>query len=151
MTKVFPAWRLEEKQRGYDPTIGQMTDWKRTGSFFEVEEATHEYIREKTGRDPFFLMNLTKDPEAWAAVYFTSIIKKSDEGLKVRDDLGVEISFAAYGKVERAMTNPPLGAMVVLRPEDLAAASLRHEVFRKAWEALKSCARDKHWVAVVDL
>jgi hypothetical protein len=151
MTKVFPAWRLHESQRDVDPRSGQKTEWRPTGSFLEVEEATHDYIREKTGRGPFFLMNLTQDPRAWAAVYFTKIIEQSDEVLKVRDELGVEIAFAPYGTAQLGMSNPPLGAMVIIRPEDLAAASSHHEVFRKAWGALKPCTRDKQWVAVVDL
>jgi hypothetical protein len=103
-----------------------MTDWKQTGSFFEVEQSTHEYIERKTGRTPFFLMNLTQDPKAWAAVYFTKIIDQSDEVLKVRDELRVEIAFAPYAPVHAGMRNPPLGAMVINRPEDLAVAATRH-------------------------
>jgi hypothetical protein len=151
MTKVFPAWRLGIIERRYDPATGQMTEWTDTGSYFEVEEATHDYIIEKTGQRPPFLMSLTRDPGAWAAVFFTRTIERSDEVLRVRDELGAQIAFAAYDETELGMSNPPLGAMVVNRPADLAAASSRHEVFRTAWDALKSFAHDKQWVAVVDL
>jgi hypothetical protein len=96
-------------------------------------------------------MNLTKDPAAWAAVFFTDIIKHSDEVLRARGDLGTEIAFAAYGKAELGMSNPPLGAMVVKSPAALEAAASRHDVFAKAWGALQSCAPDRNWVAVVDL
>jgi hypothetical protein len=150
MARVFPAWRLEESQRGVDADTGQMRELKRT-NFLEVEETTHDYIRQTTGQSPFFLMNLTEGFDAWAAVYFTKIIERSDSVLRVRDELRVDIAFAAYGEAEPGMSNPPLGAMVVKRPEDLAAASLRHEVFREAWNALQSCAQDEHWVAIVDL
>jgi len=96
-------------------------------------------------------MNLTKDPAVWAAVFFTDIIKQSDEVLEARGELRNEIGFAAYGAAEPGMSNPPLGAMVVKSPTALKAAASRHEVFRKAWDALQSCAPDKNWVAVVDL
>jgi hypothetical protein len=117
MTKVFPAWRLETSERRYDPESGQMTAWKGSGGSFEVGLATENYISaalgERFGISPsFFLMNLTNDPATWAAVFFTDIVKQSDELLKARAELRDEIGFAAYGAAEPGMNNPPLGAMV---------------------------------------
>lgn len=155
MTKVFPAWRVETSDRRVDPKTGQMTEWKNTGGNFEVQQDAEDYIEERLGQrfgvSPFFLMNLTKDPASWAAVLFTDIIKQSDEVLRARSELSDQIAFAAYGAVEPGMSNPPLGAMVVKSPAALKAAASRHEVFRKAWNALQACAPDKNWVAVVDL
>jgi predicted NUDIX family NTP pyrophosphohydrolase len=155
MTKVFPASRLEASERHHDPERGLMTEWKGSGGYFVVAQEAEDYIEatlgERFGVSPFFLMNLTKDPAAWAAVFFTDIIEDSDELLKARAELRDEIGFAAYGTPEPGMRNPPLGAMVVKSAEALNAASSRHEVFRRAWDALQSCAPDKNWVAVVDL
>ncbi len=103
------------------------------------------------GISPFFLMNLTRDSEVWAAVFFSDIIKDSDGLLSSRADLREDIRFAAYGETQPGMKNPPLGAMAVRSAEALCAASTRHEVFRKAWDALRSCAPDMKWVAIVDL
>ena len=69
-------------------------------------------------------MNLTKDPAAWAAVFFTDIIKQSDELLEARGELRNEIGFAAYGAAELGMSNPPLGAMVVKSPYSPQSRSL---------------------------
>ena len=71
--------------------------------------------------------------------------------LTARSELREEIRFAAYGTAELGMTNPPLGAMAVRSASALHAASSRHEVFRKAWDALRSSAPEGKWVAVVDL
>ncbi|MGB6950165.1 MAG: hypothetical protein WBD84_13365, partial [Methyloceanibacter sp.] len=145
----------EMSQRGQNPETGQMTGWKNTDGSLEVEQDAEDFIEETLGErfgvGPFFLMNLTNDPAAWAAVFFTDIIKQSDEVLEARGELRNEIGFAAYGAAEPGMSNPPLGAMVVKSPTALKAAASRHEVFRKAWDALQSCAPDKNWVAVVDL
>jgi hypothetical protein len=63
-----------------------MTEWKGAGGFFAVDPDAENYIEEKLGRrfgiPPFFLMNLTKDPTTWSAVFFTGIIDNSDEVLK---------------------------------------------------------------------
>jgi hypothetical protein len=150
MTKVFNAWRLIETVRGVDPKTGEMTEMGKN-SFFVVDEATETYIREKTGRNSFFLMNVTSDPATWAVVFFTTIIERTDEVLKVRDELNAQIRFVAEGEPKPGMKYPPFGTMLVNRPEELAAASSRHEVFQKAWDALKACAPDKEWVAVIDL
>lgn len=155
MTKVFPAWRIEASERRYDPASGQMTEWKGAGGSLEVTQEAEEYIDktlgERFGISPFFLMNLTKDPATWAAVLFTNIIENSDEVLRSRAELRDEIGFAAYGAAQPGMNSPPLGAMVVKSSAALEAASSRHQVFSRAWDALKSCAVDKNWVAVVDL
>ena len=98
----------------------------------------------------FFLMNLTLQP-VWAAVLFTEIIKDSDQILNARAELRDLIQFAAYGDFKRGMPNPPLGAMTVKSAEALKLASARHPVFKKAWDALQSCAPDRSWVAVVEL
>lgn len=155
MTRVFPAWRIGVSERGVDPRTGRMTEWKDAGGNLEVGPEAESYIEERLGErfgvSPFFLMNLTKDPASWAAVFFTDIIKNSDEVLKARAELGGDLAFAAYGKAEPGMSNPPLGAMVVKSRAALEEAASRHEVFAKAWSALKSCPVHENWVAVVDL
>ncbi len=154
MTKVFPAWRIETSERRYDPDDNQMTAWKGSGGYFAVESDVEDYIDEAVGHgvaSAFFLMNLTKDPDRWAAVFFTDIIPNSDDVLKARAELSDKISFAAYGAAEPGMGNPPLGAAVFNSRTVLETASSRHEVFKKVWDALQSCDPNKNWVAVVDL
>ena len=149
MTKVFPAYRIEIAERR------PQTDWKGKGGYLEVTQDAEDYIDavvgQRFGVSAFFLMNLTKDPATWAAVFFTDIIKQSDDVLKARGDLGDQIRFAVYGAAQPGMSNPLLGAMVVKSPAALKTAATRHEVFSKAWNALQSCAPDKNWVAIVDL
>jgi hypothetical protein len=41
-------------------------------------------------------MNLTAQPQTWAAVFFTEIIKNSDEVLTARAELRDLIQFAAW-------------------------------------------------------
>ena len=155
MTRIFPALRVESRERGEDADTGSMTEWEDAGGCFYIEADAEEYISEKLeerfGVGPFFLMNLTQDPQIWAAIFFTEIIKNSDEVLISRAELCDDIRFAAYGEAKPGMINPPLGAMTVRSASALHAASSRHEVFRKAWEALRSCAPEGKWVAVVDL
>ena len=107
MTKVFPAWRVEVSERGQDPETGEMTDWRTSGGSLEVEQDAEDFIEETLGErfgvGPFFLMNLTNDPAAWAAVFFTDIIGQSDELLEARGELRNEIGFAAYGEAEPGM------------------------------------------------
>ncbi len=155
MTKVFEAYPVATSERRYDADAGQMTEWKKSGGGFEITIEAEDYIHNLLGArfavGPFFVSNLTSDPASWAAVLFTDIIKESGEVLKARAELRDEIAFAAYGKAEPGMSNPPLGAMVVKTPAALETASSRHEVFRKAWTALQSCSPHKYWVAVVDI
>jgi hypothetical protein len=132
-----------------------MIEGESTGGYFMVTPETEEYIQERLGEQfgvsPFLLMNLTNDRGTWAAVFFSRIIEKSDEVLKARGELRDEIGFAAYGKVEPGMSNPPIGAMAVKSAKALETASKRHDVFAKAWDALRSCSPDENWVALVDL
>jgi hypothetical protein len=155
MTKVFPAWRIKTAERSYDAETGGMTQWKDSGGYLAVAQDSENYIETVLGKrfgiSPFFLINLTKDPAAWAAVFFTNIIKHSDEVLRARAELRDQIGFAAYGAAEPGMGNPPLGAMVVKSPAALKVAASRHDVFSRAWNALSSCAPDENWVAIVDL
>ncbi len=155
MTRIFPARRVEWSKRRFDPQTRQMTGWTTSDGHFHIEQEAEDFIDETLGRrfslGPFFLMNLTQDPKAWAGVFFSEIIKDSDLLLSARAELRDDIRFAAYGDAEVGMKNPPLGAMVVSSAEVLSLASTRHEVFRKAWEALRSCEPDRKWVAVVDL
>ena len=154
MTRVFPATRLETWERRYDPETGGMTESESAGGFFVIDQDAEEFIEstlgERFGIGSFFLMNLTREPETWAAVFFSEIIRDSDALLEARAELRPELGFAVYGDSQPGMKNPPLGAMVVTSADALRAASTRHEVFRKAWEALKLCSPDRKWVAVVD-
>lgn len=154
MAMVFPAWRVSESERRIDPETGRLMENNR-GGFFVVEPEAEEYIETTLGKQfgvtPFFLMNLTKDPRTWAAVFFTEIIKDSDEVLTARAELRSEIGFAAYGDAKVGMNNPPLGAMAVMSAAALQQASSRHEVFKQAWDALQSCEAGRKWVAVIDL
>jgi hypothetical protein len=155
MTRIFPARRVETSERRFDPQTRQMTGWTTADGHFHIEQEAEDFIDETLGRrfglSPFFLMNLTRDPAAWAAVFFSEIIMDSDLLLSARAELREDIRFAAYGDAQIGMKNPPLGAMVVRSAEVLSLASTRHEVFRKAWDALRSCEPDRKWVAVVDL
>jgi hypothetical protein len=132
-----------------------MTEWRESDSWLEIGSEAEAYIiealDERFGVSPFFLINLTRDPATWAAVLFTDIINDSDEVLRARGDLRGEIGFAAYGPAELGMPNPPLGAMSVKSATALKMASSRHEVFAKAWAALKECAPDRNWIALVEL
>jgi hypothetical protein len=154
--RVFPAQRVEcSSTRGLDPSSGRMTERKNEGGYFVVEEAAADFIDEILGdhvrSSAFYLMNLTEDPQAWAAVFFSDIIKNADEVLDARAELRDDIAFAAYGKAEVGIDNPALGAMVVKNPEALRVASSRHEIFQKAWDALQSCSPNRNWVAIVVL
>jgi hypothetical protein len=149
MTRVFPAWRIEESVREKDTATGGITDWKARGrGWLEIDQDATDYIErtlgERFGVDVFFLMNLTARPETWAAVLFTEIIKDADEVLKARAELRDQIRFATYGDAKPGMLNPPLGAMTTNGAEALKLASTRHAVFKKTWDALQACAPDKN-------
>jgi len=146
---------LETWEQRSDPETGGMIEPESAGGFFAIGQDAEEFIEstvgERFGLSSFFLMNLTREPDTWAAVFFSEIIRDSDALLEARGELRPELGFAVYGDSQPGMKNPPLGAMVVKSAEALRVASTRHEVFRKAWEALKLCSPDRKWVAVVDL
>jgi hypothetical protein len=152
---VFPASRIQTMERGFDPAKPGLTEFKDAGSFLAVEQDAEELIESKLGErfgvSTFFLMNLTRDPQAWAAVFFTGIVEDSDQLLASRAELADDLRFAAYGAAFPGMTNPPLGAMVIRSASSLSKASKRHPVFERTWEVLKPCSPEKNWVAVIDL
>ena len=93
-------------------------------------------------------MDVTRDPDVWAVVFFTDAIENSEEVLSSRAELRDEIKFAAYGPDEGGDTIPPLGAMVIKNAKALGEASSRHKVFMEAWEALRECSPGGRWVAI---
>ena len=118
VTRVFEAWRVEDTVRSQEAATGRMTDWKTEATYLVVQQDAEDHIDEILGEEfdifPFsFLCNLTRDPEVWAAVFFSDIIQDSDEVLRVRNELRDDLRFAAYGPAEPGMSNPPLGAMAV--------------------------------------
>ncbi len=84
-------------------------------------------------------------------VFFTEVIKDSDVAMSCRGELGQQLRFSPYGRVEAGMANPPLGALAVKTREALRLASNRHPVFASAWKALKPCSEHANWVAVVEV
>jgi hypothetical protein len=84
-------------------------------------------------------------------VFFTSVISNSDEVIQSRAELAEAIRFAGHGATEPGRSYPPFGAAVIYSRSALEAASSRHPVFEKMWDALQSCDPDEKWVAVVDL
>jgi hypothetical protein len=152
VTKVFPARRLEERERRYDAESKGINETDR-GSYLAVDTDADEYIDEAIGHrwmSAVFLQHLTADPKSWAAVFFTSVISNPDEVIQTRGEFADAIRFAGYGTVEPGMSYPPFGAAVINSRDALEAASSRHEVFQKMWDALRGCEPDRNWVAVVE-
>jgi hypothetical protein len=153
MTKVFPAQRLQIRERRYDAEKKRIIEIDK-GSYLAVDSVADEYIDEAIAHrwaSAMILTRITKDPGSWAAVFFTSVISNSDEVMQARGELSDAIRFAGYGAAEPGMSYPPLGAAVINSRDALDAASSRHEVFQKMWDALRDCEPNRNWVAVVDL
>jgi hypothetical protein len=71
--------------------------------------------------------------------------------MQARAELAEAIRLGGYGAAEPGMNYPPIGAAVINSRAALEAASSRHEVFQKMWDALQGCEPDRNWVAVFDL
>jgi hypothetical protein len=153
VTKVFPARRLEVRERRYDAETKRVIEIDK-GSYLAVDTDADEYIDEAINHrwmSAITLTRITKDPGTWAAVFFTSVISNSDEVMQARGEQAEAVRFAGYGATEPGMSYPPFGAAVINSRAALEAASSRHEVFQKMWDALRDCEPDKNWVAVFEL
>lgn len=154
--EVFQAWRIDMHVRHYDPQRKKITKKQEKAGSLALDDSDESLLIEQLLEygveiGPFFLMNLTNNPGTWAAVFFSKIIPNSDEVLEIRGEFRSQIGFAAYGPAEVGMQNPPIGAMVIRSASALQALSSRHEVYRRAWEALKDKSPDLNWVAVVEI
>ena len=155
MNRVFPAFKYRRHREGI-PSERPPPPELASDTYLYVLDEAEDFIRHQIGQrfrfSPFFfLANLTSRVDCWAAVFFTEIIKNSDEVLAVRAELRPDLGFAAYGDAETGMSNPPIGAMDVRSKASLKKAADRHPVYRAAWDTLAACSEDTNWVAVVDL
>jgi hypothetical protein len=151
VTKVFPAQRLLTWERRYDVERKRIIETDKK-SYLWVDSDADAYIDEAIAHrwlSAITLTSITKDPASWAAVFFTTVISNSDEVIQARAELAEAIRFGGYGATQPGMNYPPFGVAVINSRAALEAASSRHEVFQKMWDALQGCEPDKNWVAIV--
>jgi hypothetical protein len=88
----------------------------------------------------------------WAIVFFKEEFQLSGHAVSIRENRR-DFSFTSYSMkpwLKEEIAVPPLSVIMVFSKQSLKTASIKSELFNKAWEQLSDCSEEKHWICIAE-